>query len=53
MAGGEAMSGWLILFVGAIYLTIAIEQALKRNWPMAIVFAGYAFSNVGFYQGAK
>ena len=41
------MSSNLILFVGLIYLYVAVEQGIKGNIGMAIAFAGYAFSNVG------
>lgn len=41
------MSFWLILFVGLIYLYVAIEQYIKGNPGMAIAYAGYAFSNIG------
>jgi hypothetical protein len=43
------MNAWLIAFVGAIYAFIAAEQLLRGNLYMAIVYAGYAFSNVGLY----
>jgi hypothetical protein len=43
------MSDNLILFVGMIYLYVAVEQGLKGNLGMAIAFGGYAFSNVGLY----
>jgi hypothetical protein len=43
------MSSNLILFVGLIYLYVAIEQGIKGNLGMAIAFGGYAFSNVGLY----
>jgi hypothetical protein len=43
------MSAWLIALTGAIYGFVAIEQATKGNWPMCIVYAGYAFSNIGLY----
>ena len=43
------MGPFLIVVVGLIYGFIAIEQAIKGNVPMAIVFAGYAFSNAGLY----
>jgi len=43
------MSGWLIIATGLIYSYVAIEQAMKGNMPMAIVYSGYAFSNVGLY----
>jgi hypothetical protein len=47
------MSGWLICVTGLIYGYIAVEQAFKGNTSMFIVYAGYAFSNVGLYLLAK
>ena len=47
------MSTWLIAFVGAIYAFIAVEQLLRGNVYMAIVFSGYSFSNVGLYLMTK
>lgn len=47
------MSSWLIAVTGCIYLYIAIEQSLKGNLSMGVVYAGYAFSNVGLYLLAK
>jgi hypothetical protein len=43
------MSAWLIIVVGLIYTYIGIEQVAKGNLPMAVVYIGYAFSNVGLY----
>lgn len=47
------MSAWLIALVGVIYASIGVMQALKGNTSMAVVFAGYAFSNIGLYLLAK
>ena len=47
------MSSWLVAIVGVVYAYIAIEQYLKGNSAMAIVFFGYAFSNIGLYLSAK
>lgn len=47
------MSGWLIIVTGLIYAYIGLEQALKGNMAMAVVYSGYAFSNVGLYILAK
>jgi len=47
------MSSWLIIVTGMIYAYIAGEQAFKGNMPMAMVYTGYAFSNVGLYIMAK
>lgn len=43
------MSAWLIIVTGLIYAYIAGEQAFKGNLPMAVVYSGYAFSNVGLW----
>lgn len=42
------MSGWLLGFVGAIYLGVAVNEASKDNWPMFVVYISYALGNVGF-----
>jgi len=47
------MSSWLIIVTGVIYAYISVEQALKGNSQIAIVYAGYAFSNVGLYLLAR
>jgi len=43
------MSSWLIILTGLIYFYIAAEQVFKGNVPMAVVYSGYAFSNIGLY----
>lgn len=47
------MSGWLIIVTGLIYAYIALEQGLKGNMAMLVVYAGYAFSNVGLFLMAS
>jgi hypothetical protein len=47
------LSAWLIILTGAIYAYIAGEQLYRGNPSMAVVYAGYAFSNVGLYLMAK
>lgn len=47
------MSGWLIALTGAIYAYIALEQGLKGNVGMCVVYSGYAFSNIGLWMLAK
>lgn len=44
------MSGWLIILVAILYGYVALEQCLKGNVEMAIVYSGYAFSNIGLYM---
>lgn len=43
------MSGWLIALTGAIYAAVAMEQFIKGPPAMGIVYAGYAFSNIGLW----
>ncbi len=51
--GDAGMSAWLIAVVGLVYAGIGVMQALKGNTSMAVVFTGYAFSNIGLYLLAK
>lgn len=41
------MSKGLIVIVTIIYGYVSLSAAYERNWPMVIVFFGYAFANVG------
>lgn len=47
------MSAWLIILVGLIYLAVSAESAAKGQWAQAVIFFGYAFSNVGLYIVAR
>lgn len=47
------MSAFLIAITGVIYAYVALEQGLKANPWLAIVYAGYAFSNIGLYYLAS
>jgi hypothetical protein len=47
------MSSPLILFVGAIYLAVAVDQYRKGSPGMAIAWFGYALANVGLAMTAK
>lgn len=44
------MSGFLIIITGLIYAYVAIEQGMKGNMAMCVVYSGYAFSNVGLWK---
>jgi hypothetical protein len=43
------MSSWLICVTGLIYGYIAVEQGIRGNMAMLVVYSGYAFSNIGLY----
>lgn len=47
------MSSWLVALTGIIYLYISVEQALKGNASMGVVYFGYALANVGLYLAVK
>lgn len=47
------MSGWLVALTGVIYAYIAVEQGVKGNASMAVVYFGYALANVGLYMAVK
>jgi hypothetical protein len=47
------VSSWLIALCGAIYAGVAIDQGLRGNVAMCIVYSGYSFSNIGLYVLAK
>lgn len=47
------MGPWLIIVVGLIYAYIAAESVSKGDTSLAIIFAGYAFSNVGLWMAAR
>jgi len=47
------MSAWLIIATGLAYAFVSLEQFHKGNPQMGIVYAGYAFSNVGLYLMAR
>ena len=47
------MSGWLVALTGLIYAYVAVEQSLRGNAAMGIVYAGYAFANIGLYLAVK
>ena len=42
------MASWLLLFVGGIYLLVAIDYACVARYGMALAFAAYAAANIGF-----
>jgi len=46
------MSSPLILFVGGIYLLVAIDQWFKGS-PMWLAWLGYSLANIGLAMAAK
>ena len=42
------MGAGLLLFVGAIYLAVAVDYALKERMGMCLAFVCYALANLGF-----
>lgn len=44
---------YLIAAVTLIYAGVAGNEAWRGNYPTALVFAGYAFANIGLIMGIK
>jgi hypothetical protein len=42
-----AVSSWLIVAMGVVYLYVGIEQLLRGDTGHAVMFAGYALANGG------
>jgi len=47
------VSSWLIAVVGLLYASVAVEQVAKGHAGLAIVFGGYALSNIGLWMLTK
>ena len=47
------MTALLIALVGVIYAGVAGELAWKGQWWQALVFFGYAISNIGLWKMAE
>lgn len=39
----------LVIVPGVCYALAALIYSYQGNWPMAIVFSGYSFSNCGLW----
>jgi len=47
------VSGFLTAIVGGIYVWVAIDQALLKNFSMAVTFGAYALANAGLFFNLK
>lgn len=47
------MGFWFILVSTMLYTGAAISFAAEKQWPMMIVYTGYAFANIGFLMMAR
>lgn len=43
------MSSTLIIIVGIIYLSVSIDQLIKGDLALSLIYFGYAFANIGAY----
>lgn len=50
---GIEMSHWLIAATGIAYLWVSVEQFYKGNVSTGMVWAGYAFSQIGLWRLAS
>lgn len=51
--GGGVVGARLLLFVGCIYLGVAVDYARQARYGMAFAFVAYAAANLGFAMDAK
>lgn len=47
------MSGWLIIACGLAYVGVSIDQYIKGELGIALMFAGYAIAQWGVFMQAK
>lgn len=47
------MSQWLVGAVGLVYSFVAVDQFMKYNYPMAIMWCGYAVAQIGLIMMTK
>jgi hypothetical protein len=40
-------SFWLIAVPTLCYAAASVSYGLQKNWPLAVVYAGYCFANLG------
>ena len=43
------MTSALIIIPGLCYLAASIIYLWQNNWPMAIIYSGYAWANAGLW----
>ena len=48
-----AMSPWLIILTGGIYLVVAADLAWHGKPGLSLAYLGYSFANVGLYLAAR
>jgi hypothetical protein len=51
LAMGLTVSHWIVGLVGIGYLVTGIQQYTKGNVGPAIMWIGYAFSQIGLWMG--
>lgn len=47
------MSGWLVAAVGVVYALVAVDQTMKGEVPLGIMWGGYAFAQIGLWMMTK
>ena len=41
------MTLWLVIIPTLCYGAAAVAYGIQKNWPLVIVYSGYAFANCG------
>jgi len=52
------MGWWALILASILYLIVAIDLCIKKNYPLSVVFLCYAVANIaylwiGYYQGVQ
>ena len=47
------MSPWLVIICTMIYAAVAVDQGIKGNLPVLIMYGSYAVANVGVWMLLK
>lgn len=48
-----SLAAWFIVIPTACYAGAACVYAWNRDWPLAVVYTGYAFANCGLMALSK
>lgn len=47
------MAAWLIAFIGAVYLLVAVQLMVEGKLGLSVAFLGYSLGNVGLFIAAR
>ena len=42
------MGVWALILASVLYAVVAVDQGIRRDWPMSVIFAAYAVANAAY-----